>query len=321
MLKNLAKIAIVGVAVASMPLAFAAQQCLALPGTYGAVTVTGCENDPTNGVINPVSTILGPDYPYDGLALGDVSQNLTCTYGFSHPIATNSITIDVDIINPVDSFTVELDGQPYAFIPADIVQTPLVASTRSTELITVDNGAVQNAPSTSSSSGTVRLSSTAPMRISSLKLNMDASSGGGAVTRVCIDDEAEAIPPALANDDVTASRSQPTTINVLSNDEAGVTLDTTYSLALSNPAAGTLAYSGSQIQFTPTNGFTAAATFQYQACNPASVCAIATVTLTPQAVVPSAPTPVPGLGAIGLLALTPMIGLAGFAGLSRRRKQ
>ncbi|MCS4292732.1 hypothetical protein M2375_000938 [Comamonas sp. BIGb0152] len=125
-------------------------------------------------------------------------------------------------------------------------------------------------------------------------------------------------PPALADDAVTASRSQPTTINVISNDEAGVTLDTTYTLALSDPAAGALTYSGSQIVFTPTSSFTAPVTFVYQACNTASLCSTATVTITPQAIAPVAPTPVPTLGGVGLLLLSGVV--AGSMGLMRRRK-
>ncbi|WP_429951905.1 Ig-like domain-containing protein [Comamonas sediminis] len=317
MLKRLTKIAIFVAASSCAQLALAARQCLALPGTYGAVTVTGCENDPANGIYNPVGAILGAGYPYDGLALGQVYQPLTCTYGFSHSIATSSITIDLDIINPADKFTVELDGQPYVFVPTDIVQTPLPGGASSTELIAVESGAVLNAPSTSSSSGTVRLSSTAPARISTLKLNMDASGGGG-VTRVCIDDAAEVVPPSLANDEITVSRTQPTVINVISNDEAGVALDSTYPLTLSNIAAGALAYSGGQIQFTPASGFTTPVTFQYQACSAASVCAIATVTLTPQAIAPTVPTPVPMLGGVGLLLLSGVV--AGSMVYMRRRK-
>lgn len=229
MLKRLSKIVVLGAVAGSMQLAFAARQCLALPGTYGAVTVTGCENDPANGIFNPVSTVLGADYPYDGVALGQMSGNLTCTYGFSHSIASNSITIDVDIINPVDRFSVELDSQPYAFTASDIVVTPLPLSTMGTETIEAQGGAVQNAASTSGSSGTVRLGASAPARISTLKLNMD-SSGGGGPTRVCIDDAAVVVPP-------------------------------------------------------------------------------------------SAPTPVPSTSLWSLLALGPMIGLAGIAGFSRRRKQ
>jgi len=125
-------------------------------------------------------------------------------------------------------------------------------------------------------------------------------------------------PPVLADDAATVSRTQPSTIAVLPNDEAGVTLDTTYALALSDPAAGALTYSGSQIVFTPTNNFTAAVTFQYQACNSRGLCSLATVTLTPQAIAPVAPTPVPALGGLGLLLLSGTV--AGSMGLMRRRK-
>jgi len=128
----------------------------------------------------------------------------------------------------------------------------------------------------------------------------------------------QAVLPVLADDSFTVSRSAPTALDVLLNDEAGVTLDTSYALSLSNAAAGSLAYSGSQIQFTPTNAFTAPVTFQYQACSAASVCAIATVTLTPQAIAPTVPTPVPTLGGVALLLLSGTV--AGSMGFMRRRK-
>lgn len=125
-------------------------------------------------------------------------------------------------------------------------------------------------------------------------------------------------PPVLADDAATVSRTQPSTIAVLPNDEAGVTLDTTYALALSDPAAGALTYSGGEIVFTPTNNFTAPVTFQYQACNTRGLCSLATVTLTPQAIAQVAPTPVPTLGGFGLLLLSGIV--AGTMGFMRRRK-
>ena len=138
--------------------------------------------------------------------------------------------------------------------------------------------------------------------------------------RLRIDPKALLVPPVLSNDSQLVSRTQPSLIDVLTNDEAGVTLDNTYPLVLSDATVGTLTYSGSQIQFTPTSSFTAPVTFQYQACNAQGLCAIATVTLTPEAVVPPAgPTPVPTLGIWGLLGLSPAIALAGLMGFSRRR--
>lgn len=120
--------------------------------------------------------------------------------------------------------------------------------------------------------------------------------------------------PVLADDFRTVSRTQPTAIDVLTNDQAGVTLDTTYALTLSDPAAGTLSYAGSQIQFTPTSSFTAPVTFLYQACNAQGGCATAKVTLTPEAVTPvvASAKPVPALAPGGLALLAFLIGSIAF---------
>jgi len=185
----------------AMQSATAAQQCLALPGIYGAVTVSGCANDPANGVYNPVSSILGAGYPYDGLALGELQNTIiSCTYSFSHPILASSITVDLDILQPGDDFSVIIDGQPYAFTNADIVQSPLPPDSSSPFPIGVDTLTQQSGvislpagvPITSSGSAKVKVS--AGQWISSLKLNMQVTEGNGGVSRVCIDDAAQIIP-------------------------------------------------------------------------------------------------------------------------------
>lgn len=179
--------------------AMAAKQCLSVAGTYGNVSVTGCDNDPANGILNPIMSIEGNGLPvgysYDGLALGGLPANLSCTYNFSHSIATNSITVDLDGLNTGDQFSVELDGQPYTFTPSDIVQTPLPPVRLSDESVAAMGGAIQNAPGTDNSSGTVGLLSSAPARVSSLTLKMNAL-GYGSVTRVCLDDTALPSPVA-----------------------------------------------------------------------------------------------------------------------------
>ena len=112
-------------------------------------------------------------------------------------------------------------------------------------------------------------------------------------------------PPVLAADAKTVSRTQSSSVDVLANDGAGLTLDTAYPLVLSNSAAGSLAYVGSQIQFTPTSNFTGPVTFQYQACTAQGACATATVTLTPQL----ASTAVPTLSQWGLAIMSLLLGL------------
>ncbi|MCS4292727.1 hypothetical protein M2375_000933 [Comamonas sp. BIGb0152] len=292
---------------------FAANQCITTAGTYGAVTITqsaGC----TEPGFNPLNY-----EGMDGFGLGtdmDNTAGVACTIGFDHPIRTSSITIDMSGHNPGDDTSFTTSSGTYTPISADLDPTPLPTSPSATDPLAVSGNLIVTS---GFGSGTFRFTNAPPETTTSLTIN-HASQGYGTFFRVCLDD-ADVSPPVLADDSFTVSRSAPTALDVLPNDEAGVTLDTSYALTLSNAAAGALAYSGGQIQFTPTGTFTAPATFQYQACNAASVCSIATVTLTPQAIAPSAPTPVPGLGAIGLLALTPMIGLAGIAGFSRRRKQ
>ncbi|UBB15353.1 Ig-like domain-containing protein [Comamonas odontotermitis] len=311
--------------------AIAAKQCLGLPGTYGAVTVSGCANDYAIGVINPASSLPGftstyPAYPYDGLALGGLPGNLTCTYNFSHSIATNSITIDLDFIhkndlnaNPPtqDSFTVEINGSAYAFSSSDIIKTPLIDGA-SPQVIAANLGRIQNAPETYNSSGTVQIGATAPIRTTTLKLSMDSGIGGG-VTRVCLDDTAHL--PKLVDDSKIISPTSSSSVSVLENDEAGVTLDSAYPLSLSSPATGTLTYSGNQIQFTPTSSFSDTVTYQYQACNTYGDCSLAKVTLIPQAVAPALSTasPVPLLRSWSLAAISFL--LASFGIIFYRRNQ
>lgn len=129
------------------------------------------------------------------------------------------------------------------------------------------------------------------------------------------------VPPVLQDDAFTVPRTTASMIDVLANDEAGVVLDATYTLVLSNPAAGSLSYSGGRIQFTPTNGFAAPLTFQYRACNSQGGCATATVTLIPGAAMPivTAAMPVPVWSGWGALATSAMLGLLGVARMRRRR--
>ncbi|WP_312463218.1 Ig-like domain-containing protein [Comamonas sp.] len=144
------------------------------------------------------------------------------------------------------------------------------------------------------------------------------SGSDNSLFRSRIDPAALLVPPVISDDSRLVSKTQPSLIDILTNDEADVTLDNAYPLVLSDAAAGTLSYLGSQIQFTPASGFTSAVTFQYQACNAPGSCAIATVTLTPEVVAsPTAPVAVPVLGVFGLISLSSIFAVAG---LIRSRK-
>lgn len=185
--------------------AMAARQCLALPGAYGAVTVSGCENDLANGVVNPASSIMGAAYPYDGVVLGGLSNaTISCTYSFSHPVLASSITVDLDAFQPGDIFSVALDGKAYAFTDADVVQTPLPPSSASLwpvgqDTLVQQSGTMVLSAGAQYENGSAKVKVAANQWISALKLNMrvDDVSGGG-VTRVCIDDAAPPPPPPSA---------------------------------------------------------------------------------------------------------------------------
>lgn len=185
----------------AMQAAMAAQQCLALPGAYGAVTVSGCDNDPSTGITNPMgSAILPGIFPdgFNGVALGsmpDISMS-SCTYTFDHPVLASSITVDLTSMEPAwsypvrDTFSAALDGNPYPFTNADIVQTPLlpVSTVFGSGQLEQQSGAIISAPDLSSS-GKVKIS--ASQWISSLTLTLQ----GSAVARVCLDDTAPVSPP------------------------------------------------------------------------------------------------------------------------------
>ncbi len=197
-------VVLAGLSLPVAQVAFAANQCLALPGTYGAVTVSGCENDPVKGITNPMSSVLPPGfYPdgFDGVGLGnlpDISMT-SCTYTFNHPILASSITVDLTSMEPDwggatpvrDAFSVALDDNAYAFTNVDIVQTPLlpVSTAFGPGHLDQASGAIISAPDLSSS-GKVKIS--ASQWISSLKLTMQ----GSGVARVCLDDAAPPTPPS-----------------------------------------------------------------------------------------------------------------------------
>lgn len=95
--------------------------------------------------------------------------------------------------------------------------------------------------------------------------------------------------PVTNNDSSTTTVGQAVTINVLANDndpDGGALSIATNS----TPAHGSASITsgGSAILYTPTAGYSGSDSFTYTACDPSSLCATATVTVT---VNPSAPTP------------------------------
>ena len=125
-----------------------------------------------------------------------------------------------------------------------------------------------------------------------------------------------ALVVSLADDAYAVPVGVPTPLNVTSNDDIGATLDTSYPLTLSNPAAGTLSYSGNQVLFTPNAAsFTAPVTFTYQACHVDEGCGTATVTLTP-----ARTAAVPTLETAGLLLTALFVGAGGVLRSRRGRR-
>jgi len=270
-----------GVSIAlSLGQAIAANQCITTAGTYGAVNVTQ-----SAGCVEPGFSPYNYD-GMDGFAIGTNFSNtsgVTCTIGFDHPILTSSISIDMSGHNPGDDTSFSTSSGVYSPVAADLNPTPLPTSPGTGPLEVSGNLIV----TTGIGSGRFRFTNAPPATTTSITIN-HASQGAGTFFRVCLDDAdaTPSTPPTLVDDSFTVSRTVPTTLNVLLNDEAGVTLDASYALSLSDAAAGALTYLGGQIQFTPTSTFTAPLTFEYQACNTGGTCSLATVTLTPQAVLP-----------------------------------
>lgn len=173
----------------------AAQQCLTRgPGTYGSVTVSGCANDPTNGVWNPYGAAQYPSgspYPfsYEGIGLGvEQNGNFSCSLTFSHPIQTSSISLNVDGHQLLDVLSISTSAGPYtpasgdiSALPGGFSPGPLVIS--GSTIVGTDTG----------SSGIVRLTNNVPSTITSLTLQEDAQQFGTLIG-VCFDDA----PPSPA---------------------------------------------------------------------------------------------------------------------------
>ncbi|MFE1574122.1 hypothetical protein ACFIQG_20285 [Comamonas odontotermitis] len=311
----------------SMQISMAAQQCLAAPGTYGAVTVTGCDNNPTLGVINPISTYLasiGAPYtsvPYDGLALGQLTNaTSTCTYTFSHSILTKSITVNTDAIQVGDVFSVELDGQPYSFTASDIVKSPLPASSDPTGLpvtqgpLIISNGTITS-NLLSGSSGAVSITNSSAQRVSSLKLSMAMTASLGGSTQVCIDDAKESQAITFTSTPPTQATVAGPTYNVSAT---GGGSNNPVTFAVDASSSNVCSISGSTLRFTGAGTCLINAnqagndSFDPAPAQQQSFTVSAAVTPPTQAA-----TPVPAIGqwVLTLLSLV----LTGFAAVSLRR--
>ncbi|MFD1711416.1 hypothetical protein FVQ98_12565 [Ottowia sp. GY511] len=178
----------------------AAQQCLTNgPGTYGTVTVTGCDSDPPHGLINPLPG-ASVGLTFDGIAIvsvGGTATPVTCALTFSHPILTSSVRISVDAHQQRDVLSILLNGAAYTPVAADLAALP--GSPAPYQLAINGNtivgiGSSTSVPPTGDSAGIVSLTNNAPATLTSLTLN-ETPGDAGSLLGVCFDD---ALPPPAA---------------------------------------------------------------------------------------------------------------------------
>ncbi len=155
----------------AVSVANAAQQCFTTAGTYGAVTVTESAGCAANNPFN-----------YSGRTGFALTITSTCTLGFSHPVTTSSITVDIDGNGTGDVTTISTNAGAYSVIGGDIT-APLVPA-GSPGSISASGGSING-----NGSGTFRFTNAPPASITSLSLSIVAGAGG-TFYRVCADDGA-----------------------------------------------------------------------------------------------------------------------------------
>lgn len=154
---------------------YAAQQYVTVAGAYGSVTVA---ESPGCSANNPFVYATR-----SGFAL---TSNSTCTLTFDHPIATSSVTIDIDGNGVGDITTIATNAGPYTIVPGDI-SAPLVPA-GSPGSIAVSGGAING-----NGSGTFRFTNSPPATITSLSVTITAGAGGS-FYRVGFDGGAASVP-------------------------------------------------------------------------------------------------------------------------------
>lgn len=164
-IKMIALVAMCGAA----GVASAAQQCFTTAGTYGAVTITESAGCAAN---NPFS--------FSGRSGFALITNSSCTISFSKPIATNTVTIDLDGNGLGDITTISTDAGAYSVIAGDIT-APLVPA-GSPGSVSASGGIING-----NGSGTFRFTNSPPASINSLTVALQPGAGG-TFYRVCADD-------------------------------------------------------------------------------------------------------------------------------------
>ena len=199
--RSLPALAVIALAVTSLS-SHAAQQCLTRgPGTYGAVTVTGCAQ--TAGIVNPFDG-PGAGFSYSGFVLGGPGP-VACTLTFSRPVATSSVAISLDAHQRPDVLTLSANGSVYTPVAGDI--SPLPGAVSPNQLVINGNtligvGAFDDTPSSLGSAGIVRLTNNAPAALTSLTFD-EVAGDAGTLIGVCFDDAP--IPAAAVPTQSTAA--------------------------------------------------------------------------------------------------------------------
>lgn len=170
----------------------AAQQCFRAggPTTYGAVTatVTGC---------NDYNAAFVPFAANESQRFG---TGVVCTYSFNKPLATSSLTIQLNSVGTGLQVTVSTNAGPYSPIPADIV-SPLAGSGSTFALTSTGTNisALGN-----EGSGTVRLTNGAPATFTSISV-AQTGAGSDSLVKVCADDASVLAAPVAATSIPTLS--------------------------------------------------------------------------------------------------------------------
>lgn len=154
--------------------AHATQQCFRAggPTVYGGVTVTvtGCS-----------------DYgsAFTPFAVNEsqlISSGGTCTYSFSKPLTTSTLSVQVNSLDPSAALAVTTSAGAYTSAAGDI-GTPLAGSGSTGTILLNGTGYIGAAPE---ASGTLTLTNSAPASITSIALTQ--TGGSGSLLKVCADD-------------------------------------------------------------------------------------------------------------------------------------
>lgn len=173
-LSSLSAVLVLGLGL--MGAANAAQQCFRSggPTVYGAVTVT-------------VSGCADYGFPFAPFVVNE-SQILntggTCTYTFSKPLVTSSVSVQVNSLDAIAALTISSSAGAYTSAAGDI-GGPLAGSPATNTIVL--SGAGYNGGAGVESSGTLTLTNSPPASITSISI---AQPGGasGTLLKVCADD-------------------------------------------------------------------------------------------------------------------------------------